>query len=393
MERLYSLRQYSSIITWLFSVSLSLLFSQIYWELFNSASGHIFLTGLLLALAVDQGIELLPQFTERFKRHRAFHLMKASAFMVVAIPAFAMILKGGFLFTATVGILAFAFTEIFDFLKPYLSQMQHVQQLKPARQVKAEPKVDVQRTVVEEPMDPLNESLEKHFKNKTILITGAGRYELTLKLASFHPTHMILVDDHVDRLNETFELIREKFPRVKVTPFLKTSDHRVQIQHIFESFKPEVILYGAFETHGAILDQNPSYVSRMNVVDAIDWVESARKHGVPELALLLPTSTSSQTAQQCLAIVHRYCLGLQGVSANHPTRILVLEQDDVEATLAQYLHALSNQVNLEPVDDFPMFQRALHQLEWAVSDFNNNEVRSLLDALAPLEEEQMQLAA
>lgn len=129
--------------------------------------------------------------------------------------------------------------------------------------------VDVEDLLGRSPIHLDKKQVEHFIENKVVLITGAAGSigsELSLQVAKFNPSLVVLLDqDETGIFNITKE-ITEKFPNVKVKSLVTTITDQKKILHIFETFKPNIVFHAAAYKHVPLMEDAPDQAVKNNVM-------------------------------------------------------------------------------------------------------------------------------
>lgn len=107
------------------------------------------------------------------------------------------------------------------------------------------------------------------FGSRSIIITGgAGSIgaELARQLATFSPAHLVLIDQAEMPLFNTVRDLREKHPRLRLTPVMAdVTDHR-RIVSVFRNYHPHHVFHAAFYKQVGISKTNIIQVVQNNLL-------------------------------------------------------------------------------------------------------------------------------
>jgi len=133
--------------------------------------------------------------------------------------------------------------------------------------------------------------LKGFFKDRRVMITGAGGSigsELSRQIASFSPERLILFERHEESLYEIdMELRRLDLPDPSlITPVIGDILDEKRVEHIMETYKPQIILHAAAYKHVPLMEDNPLEAFKTNVLGTKTIAEKAMKFGVERFVLV-----------------------------------------------------------------------------------------------------------
>jgi FlaA1/EpsC-like NDP-sugar epimerase len=104
---------------------------------------------------------------------------------------------------------------------------------------------------------------------RIVLVTGAGGSigsELCRQIASAVPSTLLLLEKSENSLFYILREIRERFPAVRVKPFLVDIAHEDLVREIFRNQRPNLIFHAAAYKHVGLLETHPHEAIRNNVL-------------------------------------------------------------------------------------------------------------------------------
>ena len=107
------------------------------------------------------------------------------------------------------------------------------------------------------------------FEGKDVLITGAGGSigsEISRQVSRLGVNKAILLDRDENSIFELQNQLAEMGAGTRVVPIVGDIRDRHQLQHIFEQYRPEVVLHAAAFKHVGIMEQNPCEAVLNNVM-------------------------------------------------------------------------------------------------------------------------------
>lgn len=132
--------------------------------------------------------------------------------------------------------------------------------------------------------------VEKHYRNKSILITGAGGSvgsELCRQLISSRPKELILLDKDENSIFEIdSELGRQTSGDVKLRPIVVDIRNLGRLEHIFEKHHPDVVFHAAAHKHVPLMEANIAEAILNNVLGTQNMVQLSDQFGVAKFIFI-----------------------------------------------------------------------------------------------------------
>jgi FlaA1/EpsC-like NDP-sugar epimerase len=131
-----------------------------------------------------------------------------------------------------------------------------------------------------------------HYKNKRILVTGAGGSigsELCRQLAAVWPKEIILLDKDE---NSIFEIDNELSGKLRgraqrnIHPIIANIENRERLKSVFERYKPEIIFHAAAHKHVPLMESNVSEAVLNNIEGTKNIVELSDLYGVDRVIFI-----------------------------------------------------------------------------------------------------------
>ena len=119
--------------------------------------------------------------------------------------------------------------------------------------------------------DPIQldwENIENQLKNKTILITGAAGSigsEIARQVLRFHHKLLVLLDQAETPLYEIDIELSNTFSHLKHEVVIGDIRNYERMQHIFKSYRPDIVYHAAAYKHVPMMEANPSEAILTNI--------------------------------------------------------------------------------------------------------------------------------
>jgi FlaA1/EpsC-like NDP-sugar epimerase len=144
-------------------------------------------------------------------------------------------------------------------------------------------------------------------QQKTILITGYGRLgeDLYTQILTFRPKAIVIVDQSEAALEALTEFICEKVPGILVHAHLVNLQDEYAINHLFQEYRPDIVLHTAGHHSLDLLEQNPREAMNNNVVVTYHLALAAIEYKT-EKFVLFSDSNASYPERSILGLC-KYC--------------------------------------------------------------------------------------
>jgi FlaA1/EpsC-like NDP-sugar epimerase/lipopolysaccharide/colanic/teichoic acid biosynthesis glycosyltransferase len=137
-------------------------------------------------------------------------------------------------------------------------------------------------------LDVLN--IEKQFKNKTVLITGAGGSigsELVRQLVRFEPAKLLLLDKDETLLYELETDLIETHPALMpYEVIISDIRNRETLGDFFRKYRPDVVLHAAAYKHVPLMELHPHEAVQNNVLGTRNVLAAASESGVSRFVMI-----------------------------------------------------------------------------------------------------------
>jgi FlaA1/EpsC-like NDP-sugar epimerase len=143
-------------------------------------------------------------------------------------------------------------------------------------------------------------------------VTGAGGSigsELSLQLAGFGPSKLILLDSAESPLFEIDRSLRHQFPDLEIEPVIADIKHREVIERVFREKNPEFVYHAAAYKHVPLMEAHPDEAVLNNVRGTRILAESAKKYHCRRFVMISsdkavrPTNVMGATKRMCELVI------------------------------------------------------------------------------------------
>jgi FlaA1/EpsC-like NDP-sugar epimerase len=140
-----------------------------------------------------------------------------------------------------------------------------------------------------EPVHLEKEKIGQYLEGKRVLITGAGGSigsELCRQIARYNPASLILLDRTEKNLYDIEMDMWRDFSYIKYLPVLGDIRYKVEIEGIFEKYRPEVVFHAAAYKHVPMIEVNPWEAVYNNILGTRNVVETAYDSEIERFVLV-----------------------------------------------------------------------------------------------------------
>lgn len=131
--------------------------------------------------------------------------------------------------------------------------------------------------------------ISHYLKNKAILVTGAGGSigsEICRQVSKFGPRQLILLGRGENSIFDIEQELRETFPKLDVVPFIANIECSEKLEHIFYTYRPEIVFHTAAHKHVPLMELNPEEAVKTNITGTKNLAELADKCNVKNFVFI-----------------------------------------------------------------------------------------------------------
>lgn len=149
--------------------------------------------------------------------------------------------------------------------------------------------VDINDLLGREAVQLDEDSIEAFTKDKVILVTGAGGSigsEMCRQLCRFKPKLLLLTEQAENPLFYIERELQRQFPAVRLEGIICDITDRLRVEHIFEKFRPEIVIHAAAHKHVPLMELNPGEAIKNNVVGTRVVADAADRCGTANFVMI-----------------------------------------------------------------------------------------------------------
>jgi FlaA1/EpsC-like NDP-sugar epimerase len=191
-------------------------------------------------------------------------------------------------------------------IAPYISEMMNNEAIK----------IKIEDLLGREEIHVNKEELIFHFKNKTVLVTGAAGSigsEICRQLAEVGVKQLLLYDFAETPLHNIRLELEHKFPELDFVPIIGDIRVKLRIEAVFAQFRPQIVLHAAAYKHVPLMEENPCEAVCVNVIGTRRVADMAVKYGVEKMIMISSDKAVNPTnvmgASKRLAEIYVQSLG------------------------------------------------------------------------------------
>lgn len=140
--------------------------------------------------------------------------------------------------------------------------------------------------------DPVNldtKTIESYFKNKRVLVTGAGGSigsELCRQLAFYNLDTLILYEQHENSLFYISHELNRDFPDLSFKPIVGDITNPLRLREVFIRYNPHIVLHAAAHKHVPLVEINVLEAIKNNVLGTRNVADAAADFNTEDFVLI-----------------------------------------------------------------------------------------------------------
>ena len=175
--------------------------------------------------------------------------------------------------------------------------------------------VEVEDLLGREPIRVDLDSILGYVQNKVVMATGGGGSigsELCRQIASHKPAQLIIVDIYENNAYDIQQELIIKYPELKLTVLIASVRNTKRINHIFETYKPDIVYHAAAHKHVPLMEVSPNEAIKNNVFGTWKTAQAAALNGAKKFVMIStdkavnPTNIMGASKRICEMIVQTF---------------------------------------------------------------------------------------
>ena len=149
--------------------------------------------------------------------------------------------------------------------------------------------VEIEDLLGREPVTLDEEIVSSSIQSRVVMVTGAGGSigsELCRQVCRFGPKRLILVERFENALFEIHRELTAAFPQVPIEPRIADVCDTERMEHVFRSFRPELVFHAAAHKHVPMMEWNPGEAVKNNVGGTRTVADLADRYDVHRFVMI-----------------------------------------------------------------------------------------------------------
>lgn len=176
--------------------------------------------------------------------------------------------------------------------------------------------INIEELLERDPIKLDNGLINEQLNDKIILITGAAGSigsELARQCAKFNPRMLVLLDQAESPLHELELEFSEKSLSFKHEVVIGDVRNKERLQHVFKTFKPQIVFHAAAYKHVPMMENNPSESILTNILGTKTVADLAVGNNVEKFVMISTDKAVNPTnvmgASKRIAEIYTQSLG------------------------------------------------------------------------------------
>lgn len=181
--------------------------------------------------------------------------------------------------------------------------------------------INIEELLERDPIKLDNGLINEQLNDKIILITGAAGSigsELARQCAKFNPRMLVLLDQAESPLHELELEFNEKSLSFKHEVVIGDVRNKERLQHVFKTFKPQIVFHAAAYKHVPMMENNPSESILTNILGTKTVADLAVENNVEKFVMISTDKAVNPTnvmgASKRIAEIYTQSLGKKSTS-------------------------------------------------------------------------------
>lgn len=133
------------------------------------------------------------------------------------------------------------------------------------------------------------ENIANQLKSKIVLVTGAAGSigsEIVRQILKHKPALIVLLDQAETPMHDLRLELEKNYPKQRISIFLGDVRNKARMEHMMNSYKPDVIYHAAAYKHVPLMEDNPVESVQANVFGTKNLANLAVKHKVERFVMV-----------------------------------------------------------------------------------------------------------
>lgn len=134
-----------------------------------------------------------------------------------------------------------------------------------------------------------NAEIGEFIEGQAVLVTGGGGSigsELCRQIATFSPSHLIILDNYENNAYEIQNELLANYPDLQLSTIIANVREKNRLENIFKQYKPDIVFHAAAHKHVPLMEANPTEAIKNNVFGTMNVAECADKYGAKRFVMI-----------------------------------------------------------------------------------------------------------
>ena len=206
--------------------------------------------------------------------------------------------------------------------------------------------IEVEDILGREPVKIKADEAISEFKDKTVLVTGAGGSigsEICRQLLRFNPSKIIMVDHSENNLFYIENELNNKYSFSSGIPIVANIKDRQIMKSVFKRFKPEIVFHAAAYKHVPLMQLNPEAAIQNNFMGTKAIAKVSMEFGVKRFVML--SSDKAVKPKNIMGVSKLLAENyLRAVNGNKKTKFMIVRFGNVLESNGSVINIFKNQI-------------------------------------------------
>jgi len=206
--------------------------------------------------------------------------------------------------------------------------------------------IEVEDILGREPVKIKADEAISEFKDKTVLVTGAGGSigsEICRQLLRFNPSKIIMVDHSENNLFYIENELNNKYSFSSGIPIVANIKDKQVMKSVFKRFKPEIVFHAAAYKHVPLMQLNPEAAIQNNFMGTKAIAKISMEFGVKRFVML--SSDKAVKPRNIMGVSKLLAENyLQAVNGNKKTKFMIVRFGNVLESNGSVIDIFKNQI-------------------------------------------------